>query len=62
LVFIVKRWFGVNGLGDFGSFMESTFRGQLFTIASASHINVVRASSFNCIPFISRIADKKIAN
>ena len=42
----------------FMELMFSAVRGRLFTIASASHMNVLSVSSLSCVPFFSRIADK----
>ena len=48
--FIVKRWLGVSGLTESGSVSWVTVKGRLLTIASASHIKVLRDSSSSCCP------------
>ena len=49
LDFIAGRWLGVSGSGESGSVSWLTVRGRLLTIASASHINVLRDSSSSCL-------------
>ena len=46
LDFILKRWFGVSGGLDSGSFRFSTDKGRLLTIAVTSQMKVRSASSF----------------
>lgn len=48
--FIVRRWLGVKGVGESGSASWFTVKGRLLTIASGSHIKVLRDSSSNCLP------------
>ena len=50
--FIVSSWLGVKGLGESGSEIWVTVKGRLLTIASASHIRVLRDSSSNCRPLL----------
>ena len=50
--FIVSSWLGVKGLGESGSEIWFTVNGRLLTIASASHIRVLRDSSSNCRPLL----------
>ena len=42
------RWIGI---GETDDVMLSVVSGRLFTTASASHMNVRRASSFSWLPF-----------
>ena len=59
-VFIVNRWLGVNGFREVGLFKESVVSGRLFTIASASHMNVVTASWLNWKPFVCNRDDRTL--
>ena len=49
LDFIVRRWLGDSGSGESASVSWLTVRRHLLTIASASHIKVLRDSSSCCL-------------
>lgn len=55
LLFIVKKWLGVRD--SIGAVLPSTDKGRPFTMASASHINVRRASSFSWLPQLDNSDD-----
>lgn len=55
--FNVRRWFGVSGSNEPGSFKLVTVNGRLLMIASHSHRYVCNDSSSNWPPFFSKIAD-----
>ena len=57
---MVSKWLGVKGLSESGSLMESTVKGRLLTIASASQKNVLEDSSSSWALLASNIADRSL--
>ena len=53
-----QQMVGIQCSRESGELMFSAVSGRLFTIASASHINVLSVSSLSCVPFYTTIADR----